>query len=295
MDALLLLAKKHTLTISLVGAGVALLATLLIYIISIFTNKSLNLNIGPLKLSTGNGKKKLTEEENYYIDAIKRIEGLLTFYNRENYKSQTLVDSIVDESIEKTEEKDKIKFKETVTRQMIQAEEMNVEIKVLLTEKYADLLRKKLDDNSDVKQHRDYRFYQVIISSILDELKRSTLKQSIQNTDIIILSDLEFDTFVDQKASVMITIIIEYLDFMYNTTSVISRDDVHTENEKIKPEIKSILKELFKRIKQIIIEDKELIQRINEKMNSNIDKIHDIYIQDNPITKIQEILNKKEA
>lgn len=290
MDLFILYFKKNIVSLSFIFGGIGLASTLLIYIISIVTGKVINLNIGPIKLSTGGLKQK---KNDYYKDAINKIEGLLSFFDKDNYKSQSLVDSIVEETTEKTEEKDRVLLKESVTKQMIQADESNVQIKVLLTEKYAELLRKKLEDNVDVKQHRDYRFYQIIISSILEEMKRSTLKQSIQNTDILNFSELEFDSFVDQKASVMITIIIEYLDFMYSTSSVISRDVVHKENEKLKKEIKEVLKTLFRNIKQIIIEDKELISRINNKLHENIEILHDRYKADNPVIKIQNILDKE--
>lgn len=283
MEALLLFVKTFGPVATGGFLGLALLAFLIIYIVSVVTGRNFGFELGPFKLNTRkncNGDTK-----------IEKIKTLLKFdNNKENENS--LLDTMVTAIKTKTRIKDIVEFQQTIINQMTCAEDFNIQIKSLMTESYACLLKSK-DSSIDVRQHRDYKFYQVLVSSILDELKRNTLKESLRSMDIISLSSQDFEQFVDQKVNVMITLMIEYLDLMYQNSSIVSRDEVHKENENLSGKLKEAYRAMYYKIKNIIVEDTRYMEEIDTQMKNDVDNLKNQMNKNCVINKIGALLEEK--
>lgn len=223
--------------------GGLVLTVLIMYLISAITGKNFGIELGPIKLNT----KKSN------VDKLDKIKTLLQFENQRDTEN-SLLDTLISAIKCRTRDKDIVEFQQTVINQMRCAEDFNIQIKSVMTESYASLLKSK-DSTIDVRHHRDYKFYQVLVSSILDELKRNTLKESVKSIDIIALTTNEFQQFVEQKTTVMITLMIEYLDLMYQNNNLVSRDELHVVNESLAPKLKELYRSLYYSIKSIIDED----------------------------------------
>jgi hypothetical protein len=201
------------------------------------------------------------------------------------------MDILVDAVKSKTRKKDIVEFQQTIINQMSKAEDYNIQIKSIMTSSYANLMLER-DPKCEARQHRDYKFYQVLVSSILDELKRNTLKDSIKSVDVTTLSQSDFDAFVEQKSDVIITLMIDYLDLMYNNTGVVSRDDLHKLNLSISKDIKEIFRKMYHSIKSIIVEDKKYIQEIDNDLVSDVHHIKSQLQTNCPMNKIKSILDE---
>lgn len=280
MEALLIFIKTFGPMATGGFLGIGLLALLIIYIISAATGRNFGFELGPFKLNTRkNGS-----------DKVEKIKTMLKFDSRRDTEN-SLLDTLVGAIKNKTRDKDVIEFQQTVINQMSCAEDFNIQIKSIMTETYAKLMKAK-DATIDVRHHRDYKFYQVLVSSILDELKRNTLKDSIKSIDIIALSPQEFEQFADQKINVMIAQIDQYLELMYQTNSIVSWDDVHKENELILPRIKELYRALYYKIKNIVLEDSKSMQEIDKQMNNDVTSIKNQISKSCVISKIETILEE---
>lgn len=280
MEALLLIIKTFGIQITL-SLLVGFMAVLLIfYVISILSGRNFGFEIGPFKLNT-----KRNFDHN---GKLEKISTLLKFENQKETEN-SLLNTLVDGIKTRTREKDVVEFQQTVINQMRCAEDFNVQIKSMMTSAYANLLRSK-DGTMDVRQHRDYKFYQVLVSSILDELKRNTLKESVKSIDINALSTTDFEQFVEQKTDVMITLMIEYLDLMYQNTNIVSRDEVHKENESLSPKIKELYRTMYYNIKSIILEDVKYMQELDDQMDSEFNNIKNQINKNCVVCKVNTLL-----
>ena len=287
MEAILIILKTFgpQITLGIVGVGVVLF--FLIYIVSAVTGKNFGFELGPFKINTRKNGKGSDNES--HIDKIKT---LLKFDNsRDNENS--LIESICDIIKSKTREKDIIEFQQTVINQMTCAEDFNIQIKMILTDVYAKLMKEK-DETIEVRHSKDYKYYQILVSSILDELKRNTLRESIRSIDLSILTTLEFEQFADQKISVMISQIDQYLELMYQNTSLVSWDDVHNKNETIAPQIRDLYRILYSNIKIIAIENAKDIKEISTQMEGQVEQVKSQIEKGCVITKLQSIIEEKE-
>ncbi len=281
MEALITILKTFGPQVTIGILTVVLLVFLTIYIISAITGRNFGIELGPFKLNTrknGNG------------DKVEKIKTMLKFDSRRDTEN-SLLDTLVGAIKNKTRDKDVIEFQQTVINQMSCAEDFNIQIKSIMTDTYAKLMKIK-DTTLDVRHHRDYKFYQVLVSSILDELKRNTLKDSIKSIDIIALSPQEFEQFAEQKINVMIAQIDQYLELMYQTNSIVSWDDVHKENESILPKIRELYRSLYYKIKNIVLEDSKCMQEIDEQMNNDVTNIKNQISKSCVISKIETILEE---
>ncbi len=280
LETISLLFKKYSLTIAIIGFAVVLVLVFILYLISIVSGKEMNLGFGKFSLKLG--KKNSSK--------VQRIKTLLNDLGEtETYKN--LIGPIVDKTKEKTEEKDVIKLKETVTRQMAAAEDANIRIKALMSNKYAELLEENLN-GENVRTHKYYKYYQIILASILDDTKRKILKQSLENNDIIKFSDLELEKFIEQKSEIMITVIFDYLDLLHSENSSIDMDELRKENKVLVPQLKNIIKDLYFNIKGIIQHDLEIIKNIDYDLGKTITELTETHNKNNPIQKIKKIIDK---
>jgi hypothetical protein len=185
------------------GIAVGLVFIVLLLLSSVL-GKILNISVGPFKFTTSSNQKECP-----YGEVCKKIKNAVDFYNYDD-RSKSLVETIVTETLKLAEEKDRLLFKESITHIMMVVEDVNIKIRNIFTEQYYQELRQALDKEEDVKTHRDYKYFQVLINTVLDDLKRSSLKQSIETTNITEMSEAEFTMFCNQKTEMMVLIITEY-------------------------------------------------------------------------------------
>lgn len=265
-----------------VVSGILILAVLILT--SVF-GKVIDIAIGPLKFSTSNNKKECPNGE-----VCKKIQNAIEFYNYED-KSKSLVETIVSETLKLAEEKDRLFFKESITHIMMIAEEFNVKIRSIFTEQYFNELKGMLQPTEDVKTHRDYKYFQVLINTVLDELKRSSLKQSIEASNISEMSDSEFSMFCNQKTDMMFLIIVEYLDLMYNINSVVSRDQMRKIVTSLQEKVVILYKEMYRAIRVVKIEDDTTIEGMKLEIKSNAENLRAKMIGEDPVSKIKKTLD----
>jgi len=267
---------------------VAVIIFLLVIVVLILTSvfgKIVDIAIGPFKFSTSDNKKICPNGE-----VCKKIQNAIEFYNYED-KSKSLVETIVAETVKISEEKDRLYFKESVTHIMMIAEEFNVKIRSIFTDQYYNELKSLLQPNEDVKTHRDYKYFQVLINTVLDELKRSSLKQSIETTNICEMSDSEFSLFCSQKTDMMFLIIIEYLDLMYNINSTISRDQMRKGVTLLQDKVVILYKDMYRAIRTVKGEDDLQIECYNDSIKTNAENIRIKMIGEDPVFKIKKTLD----
>lgn len=290
MDALLLILKKYSLLIALFGGIFGLLLILVIYIISILSNKRLEFKIGKIQFSTGKAKEIGNVCPNKQDDgSCMELDKIETFLKIKEHNTISLIKSAVILAEEKTHDIDKLRFIETITRQLVVAEDVNIRIKSLLLGGYNKLAQNKTEIDFS-KQDKDYRYYQVILSTILNELKNNTIKDGLKSTDITILDEAEFDLFVENKSEIMMAILIEYLDFMYNKDSIVSLQELHIVNNELKHEIKKILRSMYQQIKKIILHDRETVDSIEKHFKIELDSLKNVFKSENILLKLKKEL-----
>lgn len=262
MDQITYFLGKYGLTIVIAALPIILVLILIIYIISMITKKPFDFKLGPFALKLSGGKKSDNS-----ID-YKKIENYLTFFKENNTNHADLIDDAMYIAMDKTEKIDLIKFKESMTKQMILCEEANVKIKSILMDKFYNLIKTKNPNFGNIKNTKDYRYYQVIVSFILEDIKRNTIKESVNMSEMIEYSEIEYNSFVTQKTDVILTILLDYIDFMYNSDTI-SNDEIRKQNEQIEPKIKEQYSVLYDKIKTIIIDDSETIKKIKIAMEDS--------------------------
>lgn len=203
-----------------------------------------------------------------------------------------LITFIASQIKDKQEEKITIKLKTTIERQMSAVEDTNIEIKSIIMEHYAKVLKtKNADADFQPKLNKDYRYYQMQISKILDDVKKNTIRESLKGTNIQSMDNVEFETFIDQKAKVIIMVMQEYLDLIhsvYNNVAV-KMNETWLYDTKTVELVKEKIKDVYRRIKQIIIEDEEKIEEIDKKMESGIENMATMI--PSTLKSIKELLN----
>lgn len=264
MDPISLFLKQHGLTIILLAMPAILILILLIYLLSFITKKPIDFKLGPFRLNIQPKRKSGSVD-------VEKIKNYLSFFKENNTAHIDLIDDVVDMAKNKTEKIDIIRFKESMTKQMILTEEINVKLKSILLDKFYSVL-KEHSNTKNMKNTKDYRYYQVIISFILEDIKRNTIKESIKMSEFVEYTETEFNSFVQQKTEVITTIIFDYIDFMYNS-DIVSNDSINKANEQIEPKIKEQYKLLYNKIKSIVLDDIDCIRKIRKSLTEEKNEI----------------------
>lgn len=269
----------------LMGLGVVVgIVILILTVVSGLLGKAINISAGPFKFATTEKQKDCP-----YGEVCKKIKTAVDFYNYED-RSKSLVETIVAETVKLSEEKDLLLFKESLTHIMMIVEEYNVKIRSIFTEQYYNELKKHLQPDEDAKSNREYKYFQVLINTVLDDLKRSSLKQSIESVNISEMDDSDFRLFCEQKTSMMFLIITEYLDLMYNPKSSVSRDDMQKSMVAISDKVIILYKEMYKDIRTVKIEDDIALNTMEQNIKTNAENLRQKMLGDDPLVKIKSTL-----
>ena len=268
--------------ITLAGAGIFLFTFLVIYLISVITNKPISLKLGPFSINS------LKSKDNNHIDKTDKIREFINLISKNDVPQCPFLDSIVETTKDKMEQKWILHLKETVIRQMVVAEETNIKIKSIMANKYSDLLEKRLDENQSAKTHRDYRYYQVIVSNILEDVKRRVVKTSFENNYVVNFNESQWEDFIRVKTSTIVTIVFDYIDLMYMNNKLINLNEVHEINESIKLQIKEELTVMYRSIKSIIEEDAKRIRKIDSELREELDRAKNSTLC--PVVQVKRIL-----
>ena len=283
METISLIVHALGVKAAIATGGGLLILFLVLFFVYMGKGKNPSLEIGPFKFSA----KPKASFDNTRIGQIKTI---LEFEKRNQIES-SLLDTLVDFTRSKTREKDIIELQTTVINQMAYAEDFNIQIKSLLTQAYANLLKAK-NPTIEAKQHRDYKYYQVLVTSILDEVKRNILRQSLRGLDVVNIQTQEFENFINQKSDVMITLIMDYIDLMYQST-LVTNDELRDENIKLIRPIKDAYRTLYYNIKNIIIDDKKAVEKIENELTANINNVKNQFTNGCIANKIGDVITEK--
>lgn len=254
---LLAILKGWGLAPALIVISILLLFSLIMFFLSWKTGKSFQLSIGPFKLALG-GKKQ--EEDTKESDKEQE--------NKDDYAI-----SVIQEKLEKIHE---IRHKDTLERQLKFADEKIIEMKSLLTNRFAKLLQEKLKDDEDAKLHRDYRFYQTVISFILNYVRETTLKSSLVQNHFINYTEIEWEDYISQKADVMITIGCDNIEVLYEGSSkTLSSKELEEGNQDIIPTVREMIKNIFRKAKYIALENNKKIEAIETEIENEKKRLSD--------------------
>ena len=281
-----LLITNYSVYVVLGTISISLLLFFIIYLVSIIANKPITLGLGPFNLKTTSGSKVETTDS----PKLQRIEKYIELFGKNNIECPVL-DTVVESTKEKMEERWIFQLKETIIRQMVAADEANIKIKSVITNAYSDFLKPKLGTNESAKTHRDYRYYQVVVSNILEDCKRKIIKTSFENNRVLDFEDIQWEDFVKSKTETIVTIIFDYIDLMYMNNKIVTLHEVHLLNQKIRPQIIQQIRELFYDIRQIIKDDEKHIIEINKELAQEIEKIRTSVMC--PLVQVKNILSKE--
>lgn len=224
--------------------------SLLMFVLTWKTGKSFSLAIGPFKLQLGGKKSAIMSaaEREQLINVVKNIV------------------------IEKCDNITEIRNIEILVRQMKYADEKIVEIKSLVTNRFAKQLQDKIPNAENAKSHRDYRSYQIMIGLLANDLKENVLRVSLTDNNILDYSDIEWDDYINQKAELMITMACDFIDFMYdsNNTKIVTLKELSIGNQDIIHTVKEMIRSIFRKAKSISLENQKKIDEIEKEMKDEL-------------------------
>jgi hypothetical protein len=277
-------------------------------IVSYKTGKTFSIGVGPFRIRLGGNKndsnivneniqpidnntKIITPNQNGCDDKLLQIIELIKKKDSEE-DIKALINFISLQIREKQNTINTIKFKSTIDRQMSCVEDVNIEIKSVIMEHYAKILKtKNCEIDFQPKLNKDYRYYQMQITKILDDVKKNIIKESLNGVELQNLDPVEFEIFIEQKAKIIIMSMAEYMDSIHSVYNNMAVKIYETwlYDCIIKNTVQEKIKEIYKMIKQVIIEDENKIQELEKKMQTDIESM--VKMIPNTTKSIKELLN----
>ncbi len=153
------------------------------------------------------------------------------------------------------------------------ADEKIVEIKSLVTSRFAKQLQEKLPLTENSKNHRDYRSYQIMIGLLANDLKERVLRESMIENHILEYSDLEWEDYINQKSELMMTMACDFIDAMYdsNNSKNVSLKELSIGNQDIISTVKEMIKVIFRKSKYISLENQKKIEKIEKEIDDELE------------------------
>lgn len=229
------------------------------FVLSWKSGKSFSLSLGPFKLVLG-GKKK---EESPILKS----------------EQEMLINSVKTLVFEKCERIHEIRG-DAVERQMKFADEKIVEIKSIVTNRYAKQLQEKIPAAENAKTHKDYRAYQIMIGLLSNDLRDKVLRVSLVENHILDYSDIEWEDYLNQKSELMITMACDFIDVMYDGGSkVVTLKDLSEGNQDIIHTVKEMIKMIFRKARHISLENKKKIDEIENEIETDLNKLKGVSVE----------------
>lgn len=216
----------------------AIVFLLILYIISIKTKTTIKFNIWPPGFE---------------------IKG--TISNAINYD---VIQSILDLQEESIRECIKIE-NNILKRQLVYCEQMLAEFKYVLCNNYYKMLSDKLNGTGeDVKTHKDYRFYQMIVAMLIRDLREKVFLDAFVENHFTELDELAWKKYLEDKSNYILNFTNEFVDIMYSDSKIISRKDSYEEEKKLFPTLKEIIRKIFDGAKEFSENNKKELQKVKE-------------------------------
>ena len=232
---------------------VLLLFSLVMLVISWKTGKQFALSLGPLRLALGGESAKDTSSDSPNIKLASNHDKLIILKNS------------IRDRLEKIQS---IKTEDSLARQLKFADEKIIEIKSLITNRFAKFLEAKLPESENAKTHKDYRSYQIMIGLLANEMKEKILKQSFIENHLASYSELEWEEYINQKADLICTLGCEFLDVMYDDNAkVVTAKELSEGNHDIILAVKEMIKMIYRKAKFISLENDKRVQQMEAEFD----------------------------
>lgn len=151
-------------------------------------------------------------------------------------------------------------------RQISYTEQKLSQLKYLLISSYADELAKKLNQNEDVRVHKDYRSYQILCSMLIKELVDKIFKTAFIENHLDEHDSVSWDSYLTDKSNYIVNYISEFMDILYGDGKLLNRKDSAKVEFAQYDAIKKIVKEIF-----------ENIREMNRGFKAEITKTRDVF------------------
>ncbi len=221
-----------------------ILCILSIFLVSILTKTSFGISLGFFKINFGN---KNSSSKNL-------IPSLLEY-------QESHIRNIVE--VEKT----------TLKKQLSYCEQKLQELKFILTANYSKLLSKKLSETDDIKLHRDFRSYQILIGILIKELLDKIFHELLVQNHLEEMSPEVWENYISDKTTYIINFSSDFIDNLYGIGRLVSRQECYEYEKKSLPEIKELLKEIFENVKEQAIQNKVELRKEKEYSENHIKEI----------------------
>lgn len=218
-----------------------ILSILTIFLVSIFTKSPFSFGIGIFKLSFGSKYNS--------INKVGLINSILE-YQEDHVRKIIKIENA------------------TVKRQLNYCEQKLSEFKYILTNNFLELLSSKLSDNDDAKLHKDYKGYQVIVSILIRQMVDEIFHSSFLENHFDEMEDLAWKMYLTDKTNYILNYKTEYLDSMYRSDMIVSREESYESEKKLIPEIREVLHSIYMNAKDLSIQSKAELKR--ERENSKL-------------------------
>jgi hypothetical protein len=162
-----------------------------------------------------------------------------------------------------------------ILQQMNFAEEKVGELRILICKNYSKNLATKLGVGViTAKEHKDYKFYRLVIYHILlQKVKDGIIKKALKENHFLDMSNVEFEHYKNRKTEMIIETISDGLDSFYSDDTIIKREELFSINENIKRETVSIIMSIFDNARNI---SATYNHKINECMKEANDKLEEV-------------------
>ncbi len=221
------------------------LCILTIFLVSIATKTPFGFGLGFFKINFGNK------------DAINK-DGLVT--NLLEYQEEHIKNIIKIET-------------STLKRQMNYAEQKLSQFKYLLTNSYSTILSSKLKDNEDVKLHKDYRSYQILIGMLVKDLLDKIFYEAFVENHLEEFDDAGWKDYLDDKSKYIFNYNTDFLDNLYGDGRLVSRKESYEEEKKLLEENKEVIYSIFDNAKEVAKQSKIDLQKEKEFSQLTIKQI----------------------
>lgn len=222
----------------------------LIYLITAWIGKEFDVSLGPIKMKFGGGKKSNLSDKKYIVEKVRDI-------------TKKIEEQIVE-----------LRY-DTLRRQVNFTQDKSADIKSILSETYSDLLKEKLpeEEKSNVKSHKEYKQYQMVLKIAMQECIVSPLKKAFKVNHLNELDGAEWDKYIEHKLDLTKGLMSEFLDVMYTDSSYVSREELSDGNNLKLLEFKEEMQEIINNAKDIQTKNDDKITELKKELETKINDI----------------------
>lgn len=233
---------------------VTIVTILIVYLVVSFIGNQFDVQLGPIKIKFGGKKNKeqLKKDKKYLIDKVKGI-------------TKKIEHQIVE-----------LKY-DTLSRQIKFTEEKSADIKSILSQIYSDLLKEKLpeEEKKNVKSHKEYRYYQMLLKIALYECVVLPLKKAFKINHINEITGIEWQKYINHKIDISISMLSEFFDIMYVNNLFVTREELSKGNDSKMSAFKEEMNEIINNSKEVQTKNDLKISNLEKELEDKINEMID--------------------